>query len=333
MMSRGLDTIDLFAGGGGLSLGFSNAGFHILDAYDNWMPAISFFRRNITDHAIHRCDLSDTEAFINTLQHSPDIIIGGPPCQDFSSAGKRDESLGRADLSVAFATIVGQLKPSYFVMENVDRALKSQTMRQVLEMFRQSGYGLTVKVLDAALCGVPQQRKRLFIIGEFGGQDGFLDASLDAHLAERPMTLRDYFGETLGLEFYYRHPRSYARRGVFSIDEPSPTVRGVNRPLPTGYPGHAGDACPVHAGIRPLTTKERSMIQTFPPHFELIGTKTELEQVIGNAVPVKLAEYVALRLKEHIQRSKVLLTEVPVEIDTRHRPMARSPIGVQSRLV
>ena len=82
--------------------------------------------------------------------------------------------------------------------------------------------------------------------------------------------------------------------------EPSSTVRGVNRPVPTGYPGHSGDTCPISCNIRPLTTKERSMIQTFPEYFKLEGSKTELEQIIGNAVPVKLAEYVATRLKEYL---------------------------------
>lgn len=115
------------------------------------------------------------------------------------------------------------------------------------------------------------------------------------------MTLRDYFGNKLGFEHYYRHPRSYKRRGVFSIDEPSPTIRGVNRPVPDGYPGHAGDTAPVASGVRPLTTKERSLVQTFPESFELVGTKTDLEQIIGNAVPVKLAEFVANAVRERLR--------------------------------
>lgn len=292
--------MDLFAGGGGMSLGFSNAGFRVVAAYDNWMPAINFYRRNITGHPIHRFDLSDADGLVESTALRPDLIIGGPPCQDFSSAGKRNENLGRADLTRSFAAIVSGLRPSFFVMENVDRALKSRALAEAMQVFRDAGYGLTVKVLDASLCGVPQQRKRLFVIGEMGGQDGFLDARLESGLADRSMTLREHFGDRLGLEHYYRHPRSYARRGIFSIDEPSPTVRGVNRPLPAGYPGHAGDTCPVHSSVRPLTTKERSLVQTFPEQFILEGNKTELEQIIGNAVPVKLAEYVAKCLSGHI---------------------------------
>lgn len=79
-----------------------------------------------------------------------------------------------------------------------------------------------------------------------------------------------------------------------SIDEPSPTVRGVNRPVPKGYSKHRSDPEGAVLGeVRPLTTIERSTIQTFPDTFQFEGTKTTLEQIIGNAVPVKLAEFVA----------------------------------------
>jgi DNA (cytosine-5)-methyltransferase 1 len=115
------------------------------------------------------------------------------------------------------------------------------------------------------------------------------------------MTIRDYFGNSLGVNHYYRHPRNYNRRGIFSIDEPSPTVRGVNRPLPKGYKGHSADSAPISNDIRPLTTLERSYIQTFPKNFQWSGTKTALEQLIGNAVPVKLAEFVGNCLQEYIR--------------------------------
>ncbi|MDR3282838.1 MAG: DNA cytosine methyltransferase, partial [Candidatus Methanoplasma sp.] len=117
-----------------------------------------------------------------------------------------------------------------------------------------------------------------------------------------PLTLRGYFGDGLGFEHYYRHPRNYSRRAVFSIDEPAPTMRGVNRPVPNGYRGHAGDPVPVE-GVRALDTLERSLIQTFPPTFKWTGSKTDREQMIGNAVPVKLAEFVAVVLKEYIECS------------------------------
>jgi DNA (cytosine-5)-methyltransferase 1 len=124
------------------------------------------------------------------------------------------------------------------------------------------------------------------------------------------MTIRDYFGDSLGIEYYYRHPRSYKRRGIFSIDEPSPTIRGVNRPIPKTYKLHSGDLCPVTENLRPLTTIERSKIQTFPGDFifdEKNQSKTDLEQMIGNAVPVKLAEYIANSIAEYIQSDSMYM--------------------------
>ena len=113
------------------------------------------------------------------------------------------------------------------------------------------------------------------------------------------MTVRDYLGNSLKTQFYYMHPRSYNRRGVFSIDEPSATIRGVNRPIPQKYKKHHGDkADPADGNVRELTARERSYIQTFPKKFVFEGTKTDVEQAIGNAVPIKLAEFVAMRILE-----------------------------------
>lgn len=305
----GLKTVDLFAGGGGFSLGFMAAGYEIVAAFDNWQPACDFYKENFKDHPLIKIDLSSPKAVAIIRSYSPDIIVGGPPCQDFSSAGKRDETLGRANLTITFANIIKSIKPKFFVMENVDRAVKSKAFAKAKRLFKAAGYGLTVKILDASYCGVPQLRKRVIVIGEMNGQDGFLNELLEKHLSKKRTTLRDHFGDRLGVSYYYRHPRSYARRAIFSIDEPSPTIRGVNRPVPKGYPGHPGDASPVTKKIRPLTTKERSLIQTFPENFILAGNKTGIEQVIGNAVPVKLAEYVALRLKEYLLANKLIINK------------------------
>ena len=70
-------------------------------------------------------------------------------------------------------------------------------------------------------------------------------------------------------------------------------MRGVNRPVPKGYPGHPNDACPVSDDLHVLSTVERAMVQTFPRDFKWVGSKTDVEQMIGNAVPVNLARFVA----------------------------------------
>ena len=134
---------------------------------------------------------------------------------------------------------------------------------------------------------------RFIMVGHLGDKDDFLGEMLDSRQSDKPMTLYDYLGDSLHTEFYYMHPRSYNRRAVFSIHEPSATIRGVNRPIPEGYKRHHADKADISDGVRALTSKERSYIQTFPESFIFEGKKTDVEQAIGNAVPVKLAEYVA----------------------------------------
>jgi DNA (cytosine-5)-methyltransferase 1 len=245
-------------------------------------------------------DLSDIALAIQKIKViDPDIIIGGPPCQDFSHAGKRIEDK-RAGLTEIFANIVAKISPRWFVMENVDRAQKSMAYVAARQILKDAGYGLTEMVLDASHCGTPQKRKRFFCLGSLGNLDGFLSEYVQTHLSVKATTVRDYFGNTLDIEYYYRHPRNYSRRAIYSIDEPAPTVRGVNRPVPPGYPGHPGDACVLNESIRALTTLERALLQTFPADFKWTGNKTDTEQMIGNAVPVKLAEFVAKALAHHI---------------------------------
>ncbi len=304
-----MKAVDLFCGCGGLSLGFQKAGFEVAAAYDKWKPALEVYQKNF-DHAAEELDLSDVPLSSKTIAAlSSDIIIGGPPCQDFSSAGKRDEDGGRGDLTVNYAEIISKVRPRWFVMENVARIVKTQKFVKAKEIFKKAGYGICQYVLDASLCGVPQKRKRFFLIGALGEEDGFLDEIINGGLAEKSMTMREYFGDSLGLEYYYRHPRSYVRRGIFSIDEPSPTVRGVNRPMPEGYQIRHNDPVQSKEGIRALTTLERSYIQTFPKSFHFFGNKTDMEQMIGNAVPVNLAKYVAKAIakyeKERKQKKKI----------------------------
>lgn len=293
--------VDLFAGCGGLSLGFQNAGFNIVGAFEYWELAAKCYEHNF-NHPVFRTDLSDVKNSVEQIKVlCPDIIVGGPPCQDFSHAGKRIEDK-RARLTESFANIVTSIRPQWFVMENVDRAQKSATYTMARALFKKAGYGLTETVLDASYCGIPQKRKRFFCIGSINQDDGFLAGHINDCLSEKETTVRDYFGSALGFEYYYRHPRNYNRRAIYSIDEPAPTIRGMNRPVPPGYPGHHNDACELNASIRPMTTLERALIQTFPANFKWFGSKTDMEQIIGNAVPVKLAEFVANILRYHINQ-------------------------------
>lgn len=294
-----MKVVDLFCGCGGLSLGFQNAGLDVIAAFDNWDEALNVYRQNFS-HPAYKCDLMDVEKSVEKIMPlHPDMIIGGPPCQDFSSAGKRNENNGRGDLTVSYAKIISEVHPQWFLMENVARIQKTNKLKEAISQFKKAGYGLTYMVLDASLCGVPQKRQRFVMIGKLGESDDFIKEELLKNQTEKPMTVADYFGDKINIKYYYRHPRSYARRGIFSINEPSPTIRGVNRPIPNGYQLHENDPVSSLDGIRPLTTKERWMIQTFPENFVFNGTKTDMEQMIGNAVPVNLGTYIAKSICEY----------------------------------
>lgn len=280
-----------------MSLGFEQAGVDVVAAFDKWQPAIEIYRANF-DHPIFDKDLSEDDSADLIKSYAPDLIMGGPPCQDYSIAGKREQG-ERANLTIRFGQIVSEAKPTWVVFENVYNIERFGTLPKLKSMLKKAGYGLTAMVIDASRCGVPQARKRFIMIGRLGAEDGFLDEALKKDFAKRQMTVRDYLGNRLGTQYYYMHPRSYARRAVFSIDEPSATIRGINRPIPGNYKHHHADAAEIKDGVRALTFKERSYLQSFPDSFQFPGAKTSVELAIGNAVPPALANYVARHILDY----------------------------------
>ena len=288
-----MQVADLFCGCGGLSSGFQAAGHEIIFAADTWSRARLAYDGNF-DHASHRLDLSDViEAAHTVSQKAPEIIIGGPPCQDFSVAGLRTEA-ANADLTVAFAEIVRTCRPMWFVMENVPAAASSKAWAIARRRFSNTGYGLTELTLDASRYGVPQLRKRVFMIGRMGDEDGFLDVDILLRETDDALTVRDYLGDELGVEFYYRHPRHWDRRAIYSIDEPAATVRSTNRPIPPKYKSHPLDRAPIE-GIKPLSCHQRARLQTFRRDFTFDESLAawEVDMMVANAVPVGLAEVLA----------------------------------------
>lgn len=304
MPKKKYKVVDLFCGCGGMTLGMEKAGYNVLAGFDNWKPAIDVYKANFK-HPVIQLDLSDVKSSVEEIsKFTPDIIVGGPPCQDFSTAGHQDESRGRAILSVCYSEIICSIKPQYFVMENVAAIHNTKSFLLAINNFRKAGYGLTMKTLDASFCGVPQIRKRMFVIGEINSVDDFIKEELEKNLSDKPMSVYDYLGNSLGIEHYFRVPTNYNRRAVYSIYEPSMTIRGVDRPIPGGYKGHPLDSAPVNT-TRNLTPKERSYIQTFPKEFNFFGGKSDMNTMIGNAVPVNLAKYVGESLLRYIENKKI----------------------------
>lgn len=279
-----------------MSLGFERAGFNVVTALDNWSPAIAVYNENF-GHTAHELDMASDAAKSLVKEIAPDVIIGGPPCQDFSSAGPNNYDENRASLIGNFVKCVKVSKPSAFVMENVPRARHARIYKDAIFDLRDAGYALTEAVLNASFCGVPQARKRLFLIGIQGGVDDALLPYLQHGQTAKPLTMREYFDDSLGIDHYFRIPTTYKRKAIFSVDEPAVTIRGVERPIPPNYVEHPDDPVPISSGVRTLSVLERAGAQTFPEEFRFFGTKTNMNQMIGNAVPVKLAQHVASSLR------------------------------------
>ena len=312
-------TVDLFCGCGGMSLGFEQAGFQIVGAYDFWDVAVQTYNDNF-NHTAAILDLSKKNTALSVIRPlNPEVIIGGPPCQDFSSAGDRTEG-ERANLTVSYAKIIKSIKPKYFVMENVSRAKMSKAYAEAREIFVSAGYGLTELVLDASKCGVPQKRKRFFCVGALNEPDDFLKKNLLANQSVISLSVRNYFTQNhyqLNIDYYYRHPRTYSRRAIYSVDEPSPTIRGVNRPRPAEYVRHKNDAA-FNDDIVSLTYRQRALIQTFPENFNFGNSIATAEQMIGNAVPVNLAKHIARALSTYENEKNITVNNFSAWLYERH---------------
>lgn len=171
--------ISLFAGAGGCSLGFSKYGVSILGAYDIWKEAVATYNLNfkggkalITDLA--KCDFNEIKASLNLQKGELDLIIGGPPCQGFSTLGKRGEDDPRNLLLLNYAKALEEFYPRWFMMENVEGMLttaKGDFVVEAVERMIQLGYTICIKKVYMHEYSVPQRRKRVIIIGNREGKD------------------------------------------------------------------------------------------------------------------------------------------------------------------
>lgn len=177
MENKSMNVIDLFCGCGGLSLGFEQAGYKVLLGIDNWEDSLVTFRYNHHGSETMCADLMNLNPMSveeRIGNKKVDVIIGGPPCQGFSVAGKRIIDDNRNKLYKSFVRMVAHFKPKAFVLENVPNILsmgEGIVKRAIVNDFEELGYKVVNKVLLASDYGVPQNRRRAIFVGLLNGEE------------------------------------------------------------------------------------------------------------------------------------------------------------------
>ncbi|MBK6911289.1 MAG: DNA (cytosine-5-)-methyltransferase [bacterium] len=302
----------LFSGCGGLDLGFIGGfeykgerfrrlPFDIVGAFDNDQKSVHTYANMIGDHILMK-DLATT----NPSEIPPaDILIGGFPCQDFSSCGpKRGLRSSRGRLYEVMVDYLSHHQPMTMIAENVRHLAKMHggtVLKTILEAIRQVGYRVEVWSLNAADFGVPQTRKRLFIVAVREDLPGFPAQPLSSH-ADSPNSiewairdLEKITDESIPNQSQY-FLASTAKRGNGQGDEKS------RRDLP-GYTvrANAKSRIQFHYVLpRRLTVRECARLQTFPDSFVFEHSATSNIMQIGNAVPPVLAYRVAQTVKRYL---------------------------------
>lgn len=352
------NTIDLFCGAGGLSLGFQQAGFNILAGIDFDDAALDTYEHNLGGAKALKEDLYKPEEAWKDVEEAIDnkkidMIIAGPPCQGFSLTGARDLNDTRNKLYLAVVKAVEHFKPDAFLIENVPgmaTLYKGVVKEQIINTFEDLGYAVSVtpKPLLAANYGVPQMRKRMFFVGfrkdlgysYFDFPKPYLDpehyvTSGDA-ISDLP-SLQDELGENVadytipaktdyqklmrkGSNKLFNHVATkhtdYVKWVISQVPEGGnykdlPDGVGTSRKFNeawTRYDSHkpsrtidTGHRNHFHyKWNRVPTVRENARLQSFPDRFEFLGTKTQQNRQVGNAVPPLLAQAVADKIKKHI---------------------------------
>ena len=175
-LTKTKNVLDLFCGAGGLSKGFEWAGYNIIAANDNFSAACLTYKTNHPKTTLIEGDITKKDIKNNLFRviknKKVDIVIGGPPCQGFSYAGKRLVDDPRNFLYKEFMEIVKKIRPKVVLIENVEGILTSnsgKTFENIKENFRDLGYIVEGKKMHAVRFGVPQKRKRVIIIGLLKG--------------------------------------------------------------------------------------------------------------------------------------------------------------------
>lgn len=230
--------VSTFAGTGGSSLGYRLAGFKVRLAVEWENLAAESYRLNFPDTPLHHgdiCALSDADALrLSGLAPGElDVFDGSPPCQGFSTAGKRDEADPRNQLFREYTRLLRAFRPRVFVMENVSGMVKGKMARTFVEILRDlksCGYRVSARLLNAMYFGVPQARQRMIFVGV--REDLNVDPS-HPKAQTRPYTVREAIGSD-GFFFFGSGMKEGER---IPFDAPSPTV------MKEGIAGSARHQC------------------------------------------------------------------------------------------
>lgn len=340
--------IDLFCGAGGFHIGFENAGFRIKLCVDNNDIVEKTHKRNFPNIPIINRDINkvSTDEIREYLDDdNVDVIIGGPPCQGFSTIGhrvssnpeKRNQKDPRNELVLTYARIINEIRPKFIVMENVKGILtleKGAYLQNVLSILVKAGYNVEYKLINMADYGVPEVRERVIIIGNrigmpvtfptpdhsdnpddnLPGWENCWNVLKDLEkMTDNPSFNHVALKHTCkNIERYKlipeggRLPEDKLSKELYRKNFGNTYKRlARNRPALTMVPGN--DAFPIHPTLnRSLTVREAARIQTFPDTVIFEGNRRQQGHQVGNAVPPVFSKKLAIFILEQIKKAKDL---------------------------
>lgn len=299
--TESVKVLDLFAGCGGLSLGFEAAGFETI-GYECVEAAAETYNKNLKGHCF--CDMLKV-GYEYPDMDKIDIVIGGPPCQPFSRIGNQKGMEDARDGFPIFIDAIKRIKPRVFLFENVQNILGRHKwyLDLILEELRKLGYMVEYRVLNAVNYGVPQNRERLITVGYRTRFQYPIIEKKKVSVGEAIGDLMTQFDE----HSKFLTPQQDAYIAAYEAKSGCLNPRDLYPDMPARTltcRNLAGATSDMHRVKLPdgrrrrITQREAARLQSFPDWFEFCGNETRQFTQIGNAVPPLLAYKLALALKD-----------------------------------